>query len=210
LGAAGEPTDVQEAFVEPGGLTYPYAYERISQLFDSPNAPDLVVNPKSYAYGRQPGQHGALDVIQSRSPLVFMGPGVKRGALVEADRSRWTSRDDRRLMGFPLIDGMEPDRTDEQRAGRGGGVYLERQDGARAEGHSGPVNGPPERVYSCAGRAVASERRHRLEEDPDSIPIAAAHRNGAMLRHGASRTSDYYMANHTPSAPGPGADTTTS
>ncbi|HQW51902.1 MAG TPA: hypothetical protein PL082_07590, partial [Tepidiformaceae bacterium] len=83
LAAAGNPDDIQRAFVEPEALTYPYAYERISQLFDSPNAPDLAVNPKSYAYGRQPGQHGALDVIQSRSPLVFSGPGAHRGLQVD-------------------------------------------------------------------------------------------------------------------------------
>jgi len=81
LAAAGNPDDVQHAFIEPGRLTYPYAYERITQLFDSPNAPDIIVSPKSYAYGRQPGQHGALDVVQSRSPLIFSGPGVKRVAI---------------------------------------------------------------------------------------------------------------------------------
>src|SRR5205814_8318469 len=75
LAAGRNRTNPQAAFVEPENLTYPYAYERLSQLFDSPNAPDLVVNPKSYAYGRQPGQHGALDIIHSRSPLIFSGPG---------------------------------------------------------------------------------------------------------------------------------------
>src|SRR5690606_11574002 len=85
MAAAGNPEAVPQAFVPLEKVTYPFAYERISQLFDSPNAPDLVVNSKSYAYGRQPGQHGALDVVQSRSPLVFSGPGVKRGTLVEAE-----------------------------------------------------------------------------------------------------------------------------
>ena len=65
--------DANAAYVEPEHLSYPLAYERIAQLFDSPHAPDIVVNPKAYAFGRQPGQHGALDVIQSRSPLIFSG-----------------------------------------------------------------------------------------------------------------------------------------
>ena len=60
-------------------MSYPLGYERIAQLFDSPNAPDIVISPKSYAFGRQPGQHGALDVVQSRAPLVFSGPGVVSG-----------------------------------------------------------------------------------------------------------------------------------
>src|SRR4030067_807999 len=71
--------DPARAFVEPQHLSYPFAYERIAQLFDSPNAPDLIVNPKSYAFGPQPRHHAALDVVQSRAPLVFSGPGVKPG-----------------------------------------------------------------------------------------------------------------------------------
>ena len=64
-------TDPAKAFVEPQNLSHPLAYERIAQLFDSPNGPDLVVSPKSYAWGRQPGQHGSIDVVQSRAPLIF-------------------------------------------------------------------------------------------------------------------------------------------
>ncbi len=70
-------TDPAQAFVEPEQLSYPLAMERIAQLFDSPNAPDIVISPRSYAFGRQPGQHGALDVVQSRAPLVLSGPGVR-------------------------------------------------------------------------------------------------------------------------------------
>jgi hypothetical protein len=65
--------------MEPATLSYPLAYEKIAQLFDSPNAPDMIVNPKSYQYGRQPGQHGAADVVQARAPLVFSGPGIGQG-----------------------------------------------------------------------------------------------------------------------------------
>ena len=104
--------DPETNFVEPAALTYPYAYERLSQLFDSPNAPDLAVNPKAYCYGRQPGQHGALDVIQSRSPLVFSGPGVKRGAVSDAaSRQIDIAPTIARLMGLPLIDGKDVTRT---------------------------------------------------------------------------------------------------
>jgi hypothetical protein len=66
--------------VEPQNLSHPLAYERIAQLFDSSNGPDLMVSPKSYAWGRQPGQHGSIDVVQSRAPLVFSGPGIRPGA----------------------------------------------------------------------------------------------------------------------------------
>jgi len=62
-------------------VTHPFAYERIAQLFDSPRAPDIMVSPKAYTYGIQPGQHGALDVVQSRAPLIFSGPGVSPAAI---------------------------------------------------------------------------------------------------------------------------------
>ncbi|HUI26534.1 MAG TPA: hypothetical protein VL403_10660, partial [Candidatus Kryptonia bacterium] len=85
--ASGHATeDANRAFIEPTEVSYPYAYERIAQLFDSPNAPDLVISPKAYAFGLQPGQHGALDVIQSRAPLAFAGPGVKPGRYPSAPR----------------------------------------------------------------------------------------------------------------------------
>ncbi|HLA18317.1 MAG TPA: hypothetical protein VJ253_03260, partial [Dehalococcoidia bacterium] len=38
-------TDPAQAFVEPEHLSYPLAMERIAQLFDSPNAPDIVISP---------------------------------------------------------------------------------------------------------------------------------------------------------------------
>ena len=45
--ASGHPAaDPNRAFIEPSALTYPWAYERIAQLFDSPFAPDLVVSPR--------------------------------------------------------------------------------------------------------------------------------------------------------------------
>src|ERR1700686_588196 len=73
-GRSATPTaDANRSFFGPHVLSHPYAYERIAQLFDSPRAPDLVVSPKAYAYGIQAGQHGALDVVQSRAPLVFSG-----------------------------------------------------------------------------------------------------------------------------------------
>lgn len=188
LAAAGNPDDIQRAFVEPGALTYPYAYERISQLFDSPNAPDLVVNPKSYAYGRQPGQHGALDVIQSRSPLVFSGPGVKRGILMDTESKQVDIAPTiARLMEFPRIDGKdETGRTSSER-GVAPDVYLGRQDGRVLAELLDPATGRPERVYIMLLDGQSHpELRHRLEEDPDSIPnLRRLIANGAMLKYGS-------------------------
>ena len=188
LAAAGNPGDVQRAFVEPDAITYPYAYERISQLFDSPNAPDVVVNPKSYAYGRQPGQHGALDVIQSRSPLVFSGPGVRRGAVLDAEAKQVdVAPTVARLMGFPLIDGKDQTGRTSSERGVAPDVYLERQDGRVLGEVLDPANGRPERVYIMLLDGQSHpELRHRLQEDPDAIPnLRRLIANGAMLEYGS-------------------------
>ncbi len=79
-------TDPNGCFFEPEHVSYPFAHERIAALFDSPNAPDLVVTPRTYTFGIQPGQHGSLDVVQSRAPLAFVGPGVRPGRYSEVPR----------------------------------------------------------------------------------------------------------------------------
>ncbi|WP_406829869.1 alkaline phosphatase family protein [Pedococcus sp. KACC 23699] len=68
---------------------YPYAAQRILSLFaDADRSPDLAVvhTPRHYFpdEGGHTGEHGSLDVIQSRAPLVLSGPGVQRLGLVEA------------------------------------------------------------------------------------------------------------------------------
>lgn len=187
LAAGRNPSDPQAAFIEPANLTYPFAYERLSQLFDSPNAPDLVVNPKSYAYGRQPGQHGALDVVQSRSPLIFSGPGARRASLIDATpRQIDIAPTIARLMGFPLIDGRDiTGRTSSER-GVAPDVYLRRQDGRVIEEVLDPAGGRPERVYLVLLDGQShTELVHRLETEPDSIPnLRRLISSGAMLRWG--------------------------
>ncbi len=128
--ASGHPTeDVNRAFIEPSQVSYPHAYERIAQLFDSPYAPDLVISPKCYAFGLQRGQHGALDVVQSRAPLAFAGPGIRPGLYDAAPRHVDIAPTVCHLMGFPLIDGKDwSGRTASQR-GVAPDVYLQRQDG---------------------------------------------------------------------------------
>ena len=60
--------------------SYPWAYERLSSLFAAAAAPDLVVvhTGKHYwpSQGGHLGEHGSLNVVQSRAPLVLSGAGV--------------------------------------------------------------------------------------------------------------------------------------
>lgn len=71
---------------------YPYAAQRILSLFaDRDRSPDLAVvhTPRHHFpdEGGHVGEHGSLDVIQSRAPLLLAGAGVRRlGALDEHAR----------------------------------------------------------------------------------------------------------------------------
>ncbi|NYG06185.1 hypothetical protein BJ986_000672 [Phycicoccus badiiscoriae] len=68
---------------------YPYAAQRILSLFADPDrSPDLAVvhTPRHWFVdeGGHVGEHGSLDVIQSRAPLVMSGAGVARLGVVDA------------------------------------------------------------------------------------------------------------------------------
>ncbi len=169
-------TDPNRAFLEPHVVTHPFAYERIAQLFDSPRAPDLVVSPKAYTNGIQPGQHGALDVVQSRAPLIFSGPGVKRGRHRIAARHVDIAPSIAHLMGFPEING------------NGRGSYLKRQDGrALHEMFESESSERPRAVYMILLDGLShSELMHQLENSRAAIPnLARLIDAGAMLSHGS-------------------------
>ncbi len=62
---------------------YPYAAERLLSFFADPDrSPDLAIvhTPRHYfpEQGGHVGEHGSLDVIQSRAPFILSGAGVRR------------------------------------------------------------------------------------------------------------------------------------
>lgn len=67
--------------------SYPYAYEQVAQLFDSPDAPDLCVIHSARHnwedHGGERGEHGSLDLIQSRAPFIIGGAGIARAGVVD-------------------------------------------------------------------------------------------------------------------------------
>ncbi|MCH7522253.1 MAG: alkaline phosphatase family protein [Chloroflexi bacterium] len=184
-------TDPAQAFVEPEHLSYPLALERIAQLFDSPNAPDIVISPKSYAFGRQPGQHGALDVVQSRAPLVFSGPGIKPGMTDAICAQVDVAPTLALLLGLPLIDGKDASGRTSSERGVKPDVYLKRQDGKPIveildlDGNGQPRS-RPERVYIMLLDGLSNtELQERLEKDAESIPnLRRLVERGAMFRYG--------------------------
>ncbi|MCH7835522.1 MAG: alkaline phosphatase family protein, partial [Chloroflexi bacterium] len=183
-------TDPARAFVEPEQLTYPLAQERIAQLFDSPNAPDIVISPKSYAFGRQPGQHGALDVVQSRAPLVFSGPGIRPGVTDAICAQVDVAPTLALLLGLPLIDGKDASGRTSSERGVKPDVYLKRQDGKPIEEILDEEGRRPERVYIMLLDGLSNtELQERLEHDAESIPnLRRLVEGGLVFRHGTMVT----------------------
>ena len=186
-------SDPATAFVEPEHLSYPIAYERIAQLFDSPNAPDIAISPKSYAFGRQPGQHGALDVVQSRAPLVLSGPGVKPGVTDAICAQVDVAPTLALLLGLPLIDGKDATGRTSTERGVAPDVYLKRQDGRVIEevldrAPDGGLRSRPERVYLFLLDGLSnSELLERLDRDRESLPnLARLVEGGCFFRYGAT------------------------
>ena len=175
------PTDdPNRAYFEPHVLSHPYAYERIAQLFDSPRAPDLVVSPKAYAWGIQPGQHGALDVVQCRAPLIFSGPGVRRGLFKLNARAVDIAPTIARIAGLPKIAGLDA-------SGSPAEVYLKRQDGQPLDEIIDDDTERPKLAYMILLDGQShSELRHQLDNNPGAIPnLAGLVDRGAMLSHGS-------------------------
>jgi phosphonoacetate hydrolase len=168
------------AFFEPHVLSHPYGYERIAQLFDSPRAPDLIVSPKAYTHGIQRGQHGALDVVQSRAPLAFAGPGVQPGHYRLAARHVDIAPTIARLMHFPEIDGRGP-------SGAPARVLLQRQDGRPLDELVASNQQPAKLVYMILLDGLShSELTWQLEHNRSAIPsIASIIDRGAFLTHGS-------------------------
>ncbi|MCX7959046.1 MAG: alkaline phosphatase family protein, partial [Deltaproteobacteria bacterium] len=83
-GAGYSLNDERISFISEEKTTYPFAYERIAQLFDDPNSGDIIGLPEPYGDGLyEIGAHGHLDITQSRSPLIFSGKGVKKEIIYE-------------------------------------------------------------------------------------------------------------------------------
>lgn len=56
---------------------FPHAHDQIAQFFDSPHAPDLVVqHPAHHRFGANLGEHGSLGIVQARAPFIASGAGV--------------------------------------------------------------------------------------------------------------------------------------
>jgi len=66
--------------------SYPWAAPRLASLFAAPAAPDIAIVHTGRHYwpdkGGHRGEHGSLNVVQSRAPLVLSGPAVTARGMV--------------------------------------------------------------------------------------------------------------------------------
>ncbi len=179
--------DPARRFIAPEQQTYPFAYERIAQLFDSPNAPDIAVSPRDWCSGSQPGTHGALHVRQARAPLWFSGRRMRAGQHPLAARAVDIAPTCLAVLDFPLVDGADATGRTSSERGVGPDVHLDRQDGRVLDeivDHDAPA---PTRLYVFLLDGLhQTELLDRLDRDPDSLPNLRRLRERAAQLDGGS------------------------
>jgi hypothetical protein len=159
----------------------------VAQLFDSPNAPDLVISPQDWSFGVQAGQHGALNVRQSRAPLWFAGPGVRPERHELAARAVDIAPTALAALGFPLVDGADASGRSASDRGVEADVYLRRQDGRVLEEILDDSSNRPKRLYIFLLDGVHnSDLEQQLADDPESLPnLLRLRRRAAVLASGS-------------------------
>jgi len=179
--------DPSQRFIAPAQQTYPFAYERVAQLFDSPHAPDLAISPRDWCQGSQPATHGALHVRQSRAPLWIAGPGIAPGRHDLAARAVDIAPTCLAALGFPRREGVDASGRSSRERAVSPDVYLARQDGRVLE----------EILEECPKRAKylyiflmdglhQTELEDRLARDPEALPaLRRLRRRAAVLASGS-------------------------
>lgn len=166
-----EAQDPAGRFIAPEYQTYPFAYERVAQLFDSPHAPDLAISPRDWCQGNLPGMHGALHVRQSRGPLWISGAGVRPGIHDLAARSVDIAPTCLTVLDFPRIDAADASGKKSSDRQCEPDVLLGRQDGRVLEEILEPVTHGATRLYIFLLDGIHhTELEDRLEHDPEALP----------------------------------------
>ncbi|HTF34857.1 MAG TPA: alkaline phosphatase family protein [Myxococcota bacterium] len=174
--------DPAQRFIRTQHQSYPFAYERVAQLFDSPHAPDLAISPEDWSQGIQPGTHGALNVRQSRAPLWFAGPRVRSGHHGLAARAVDIAPTLLSAAGFPKMDGCDATgRTSSERSVPPD-VYLKRQDGRVLTEILNERAPAASRVYIFLLDGLShTELERRLASDPAALPALRRLRERAAI-----------------------------
>ena len=73
-----ESDDERLSFVPLEAAVWPHLEERVAQIFEDPNSPDMAYALAPYSRGGV-GSHGGMSLAQSRAPLLLSGPGLNQG-----------------------------------------------------------------------------------------------------------------------------------
>jgi len=175
---AGDP---RLSFIEPEDDSYPFAYERIAAYFDHPSAADFMINWKGYAHaGLDLGEHGSLNMVQSRSPLIFWGRGIEPGTITESCRQVDIAPTAARLLGLPKTYGVD------ERGMWSHKVYLGWQDGhVIEEALNGQTTG--HLMILVFDGMTHTELIHQVQDNCDLLPnLARLAEEGAWSRYGST------------------------
>ena len=176
---------------------YPFAYDQVIQLFDSPAAPDLVaIHTAGHNWedqGGHRGEHGSIDVIQARAPFVIAGAGVRQlGTVPEACRLVDIAPTVLALLG------VEPAEGTARNGSRRPDARLARQDG-EALTHLLDDGGPaPDHVVGFLFDGANANVLYDLVASGEAPNVARLMAMGSTLGHGAmSSLPTVTLANHT-------------
>lgn len=150
----------------------PYAYESLTQLFDDPKVPAVLMVPASgFPLHENTGNHGALTSVQSRGLFLAAGPGVAA--------TGWTDSHARivdvaptllAMLGTPAIGPH--------------GARLLAQDGGEITGMLDPANGPARRVVAVIFDGANTNLVAHAVEAGQLPHVASLLARGSGLRHG--------------------------
>lgn len=177
------PGDPRVGFLPPELESFPAAFERIAALFDSPDAPDVVVGHRSWSAGPG-GSHGALSAVQSRATLVISGRGAKKGVVLEAAATLPdVAPTILAALGAGTTSGRGPDGVYDD------GLFMERQDGrvlweALADD---PCDRPRHAILLLFDGLSQTELLHQALAGDAAIPtLKALVDDGVAWRYGAT------------------------
>jgi phosphonoacetate hydrolase len=77
--------DPRVGFLPWAKQSFPLPLERLTALFDAPDAPDAILSLKPWSSGSAGGTHGAMSLLQSRATLILSGAGVRSGVVMDEE-----------------------------------------------------------------------------------------------------------------------------
>ncbi len=178
-------------------VSYPFAYEMVSQIFDAPWAPDLICEHTSTHnwedQGGHRGEHGSPTVVQARAPFVLAGAGVRRqGVVPRACRLIDVAPTVLALMGGAPVDGVGQNGLPRPDA------LLRRQDGDVLDGLFDEARTAPRHVIGALFDGCNPNVLHELAAAGELPNIARLIDDGVSFGHGAMASlPTLTLANHT-------------